>query len=499
MVSLESYARRVARGSIILLTALVAAQFIAFLLFLFLARSLGAEEYGLIYAIIGFLSFLALFRDFGLNTALVKYIPEFAVKREYGKIKSSIVFALLFQAIFAFCIVVVLFILSDQLATFYFKTSAAITPLRILSMWFFAAVFLMLIQRIFQGFQNMLVYSATEFFYILLVLFLAVLFIGGFNLGVEGAASAYMLAPLITAAGGFLLLMRGYPQILREKISIAKPLAKKLFKFALPVFIGGLGAIIISYTDIIMITAFYTTTEVGFYGVAWPIARFSWFFAGAIGVVFFPMISELWARRKKKILGSAIHFLMKIYSVLIIPMVLIFVAFPDIIINLLPGPEYLPAATALQILSLVAVIYVMYIIPWAVLSGIGKPIIATKVVGVMACFNFIGNLLLIPPYGIEGAAAASLLSYIIGSTLMLYFTRKFVRFVLPSSSILKALIGGGLTLLIIFVLKFMFVLPPLPETIIVLVPSLLFYAGWIFATRAITVGDLKVLKKSVFR
>jgi stage V sporulation protein B len=499
MVSLEGYARRVARGSIIYLTALIAAQFVAFLLFLLLARDLGAEGYGLLYAVIGLFSYLSFFRDFGLNTALAKYIPEFTVKREYGKIRSSIVFVLLFQAIFAIGIVAVLFIFSGQLATAYFKTQDAVTPLKILSMWYFVTVFFMLVKGIFQGFQNMLAFSAMEFFTIFLPFVLAVLFVGAFSLGVSGAALAYFLGLSIAMAGSIFFLIRGYPQIFREKSSIAKPLAKKLLKFAIPVFIGGLGLVIVSYTDIVLITVFYSTKMVGFYGVASQMAHFSWLFAAAIGTVFLPMIAELWEKREKKILGSAIHFLIKIYSVLIIPVVLVFIAFPEIVINLLLGPGYLPAATTLQIISLVAIIYVMYTIPSTVLNGIGKPVIAAKVIGVMACFNLFGNLILIPTYGIEGAATVSLLSYIIGAILMLYFTRKFVRYVLPYLSILKALIGGGLTLLMIFVLKSMLSLPPLLKTVIVLIPSLLFYAGWALSTRAITMGDLSILKKSLFR
>lgn len=499
----KSYARRLVKGSAIVFVALIASGFIAFLLRMFLARSFSVEEYGFFYTAIALVSFFALFRDFGLGSAVVKHIPEFKLRGQYGRIKSSMTFVLLFQAILAFLVAVMLFVFSDQIVlAFSSPADLAIVGManaslvvKILSIWFFVAIFPPIFRTAFQGFQNMSAYALMSFFEIFFVFLSAILLVGLFGIGIGGVAYAYLLAFLVVAVLGFFLFWRGYPRVIKEKVQITKSLIKKLFAFALPVFIGGLGGLIIGYTDTLMIASFWSSKQVGFYQTAQPAARILWYLVTPLVVVLFPMISELWARRERKLLRNALHFLTKFSFILIIPAALIFIAFPDIVIDLLFGPRYLAGTTVLQILAGAAIVYVLYAILVSTMNGIGKPIINTKVVALMAGLNLGGNLLLIPTYGIEGAAIATFSAYTLGLVLMFYYARKLVKFTVPALSLLKTVTGGVLTLLIIFGLKSVLVLPPWPEAFVVVIPSLVFYGVWVLATKAVTKDDLRLIAR----
>lgn len=492
-----SYAKRLAKGSAIIFTAFIASELIGLFLRMFLARSLTVAEYGLFYAVFALISFFILFRDLGLGTALVKYIPEFTVRKQFAEIKSSITSVLLFQAAFGLIVSAVLFIFSDQIALAIFRTLDASLLLRILSTWFFVAIFYTLAQATFQGFQNMPAYASINFFNLLSVLLLAVLFLGVWGLGISGVAFAYLIAAAVVGLFSLSFLIRGYRHVFQEKASITRPLLKKLLIFALPIFVGSIGSLILSYTDTIMITVFRTLPEVGFYQAAQPTAHILWYFPMALTVVLFPMISELWARRERKLLGEALHFLTKFSFILIMPAAFILIAFPEVVINLLFGPGYLAGATALQILSGAAIIVAPYAILANTMAGIGRPVIITKVVTLMACFNLVGNLVLIPRYGIEGAAVTTFVSYLIGLALMFYCARKFIRFTIPSSPLFKTIVGGVLTLLLIFGLKSILVLSPWPEAFAVMIPGLVFYGLWILATKTITKDDLRLIKEIV--
>ncbi|MEM4972672.1 MAG: oligosaccharide flippase family protein, partial [Candidatus Hadarchaeales archaeon] len=317
-----NYARYLVKGTTIVFSELVVAGLIGLLLRMYLARGLSVEEYGLFYAALAFVSFFATFRDLGLSSALVKYIPEFEVRKRFGEIKSSIAFTLLFQAVFALPISVALFVFSDQIALVIFKTIQASLVIKILGIWFFTAIFLPLFQAVFQGFQNMLAYASMDFFNILFAFLSAMLLVGLLGLGVGGAALGYLLASLVVGVLGFILFRRRYSHVVAEKIQIKKPLIKRLFVFGLPAFIGGLGGLILSYQDTIMITLFRTLPEVGFYQVAQPTTRILGMFVGALTAVLFPMVSELWTRRKRRLLGRALHFLIKFSFILIVPVAL---------------------------------------------------------------------------------------------------------------------------------------------------------------------------------
>lgn len=490
------YAKRLVKGSAIIFVSLIASQFVAFLLRMFLARSLSVAEYGLFYAVFAFLSFFTLFRGLGFGSALIKYIPEFGAKKQFGKIKSSIVFSLALHAALSFFIVSLILIFSGEIVLGFFKTESAVPILQILLIWFLATIFL-LFGNVFIGFQNMAVYALLQFLRNLLIFLFAFLLVGYFGFGIRGAAFAYLFEMLVIAVLAFAILRRKYPSIFRAKTFITKPLIKKLSTFALPLFLSGIGGIIIAYMDTLMITASRSLSEVGLYQAAQPAAHFLWYLVGPLIIVFFPMVSELWARGKKKLLGNTLHFLIKFSFILIIPAALIFIAFPDIIINLLFGPRYLAGATVLQILGAAAIVYTLYAILGSTINGIGKPIVNTKIIALMACLNFGGNLILIPIYGIEGAAIATIISYILGLVLTFYYAWKFVKFTVPASSLLKTLGGGVLTLFLIFGLKYIIVLPPWPEAFAVTIPSLVFYGVWILATKAITKDDLRLIAEVV--
>jgi len=493
----KDYARRLVKGSTIVFTAFIASEVVGFFLRMFLARSLTVAEYGLFYAVFALISFFGLFRDLGLGNALVKYIPEFATHERFAEIKSSIASALLVQAAFGLTVSVTMFVLSDHIALTVFGTLSASLPLRILSMWFFVEIFHSLASTVSRGFQNMHAYASLSFFYILLVLLSAVLFVGVLGAGVGSVALAYLLAVALISLFGFTFLIRGYPHVFKEKTFVTRPLLKKLLTFALPIFVGGIGGLVIGYTDTLMITVFRPLSDVGFYQAAQPAARILWYFPMALTVVLFPMISELWAKREQKLMEQALHFLTKFSFVLIMPVALLFIAFPEIVINLLFGPSYLAGATTLQILGVTAIIYTPFLILANTMPAIGKPIIVTKVVALMACLNIVGNLALIPHYGIEGAAVATLAAHLLGLILLLYYARKFIRFPVPSLPILKTVAGGVLTLLLIFGLKSILVLPPWPKAFAVVIPSLLFYVVWVLATKAITRDDLKLIAQIV--
>ncbi len=491
-----AYARRLVKGSTIVFTAFVASGIVGLLLRMFLARSLSVAEYGLFYAVFVLISFFELFRGLGFDTALVKHIPEFMVQKQFGKIRSSINFVLLIRASIAALIVAIFFIFSSQISSTVFGTATAMPLILVLGVWFILMSF-STITNTFQGFQNMLAYSSLKFFDNLFVLSFALLLVGVLGLGLVGAAFAYMFTAFAIAILGFTILRLRYPPVFKEKARITKPVVGTLSKFAFPVFLTGLVGLVIGYMDTIMITVFRSLPEVGFYQAAQPLSNLLFSVAGSVLIVLFPMVSELWAKREKKLLGGMLHFLTKFSFILVMPVVLIFVAFPDIVIRIFFGPDYLPATVALQILSVVTIFHLLTGILGQVLTGIGKPMIVTKVTAFMAIFNLAANFALIPTYGIEGAATATFGAYLLGSIMLFYYAKKFVRFSLPASSLFKTIAGGALTLIFIFGLKSILPFSQWPMLFVIGVLSLLFYAAWVLSTRAVSKDDLRLIARVV--
>lgn len=490
----KEYARRLVKGSAIIFTALVVAGIFGLVLRMFLARSLSVFDYGLFYLVFTLVSFFILFRDLGLNSALTKFIPEFMIKKQFDKVKSLIVITTLFQILFALPISLVLILFSDQIAIAIAGTASASVLIKIFGVWFFVMLFFHVFRSAFQGFQDPVPYAAMEIFYILLTSALVVLSISVFNLGVIGAALAYLIGAIILVIAWWGITWKRQPKVFREKVQVEKPLVKKMFKFALPVFIGSTAGLVLGYTDTLMIGIFRGPTEVGLYQAAQPLTFLISYFAAALCIVLLPMISEIWAKREKELLAQAMHSILKFSTIIIIPAVFVFMALPDVILRSFFGPSYVLAAVTFQILTAAVIASTLFSILQSIAAGIGKPMVTTVVVGVMACLNFITNLIFIPIYGIVGAAVTTFVSGLVGLILLNYLLRKSVKFTVPIASLSKTILAGLLTLLFILVLKPIFgSYPWWFGAIIVVVLSLPLYIGLILVMKIMSKGDLELL------
>lgn len=487
------YAGRLVKGSTLLFTSLVISVIIGFFLRVFLARSLGAEQYGVFYAAFAFVSMFIIFRDFGLETNVVKRIPEFANRKKYGDIKSHITFAMAFQMVTLSIMSASLFILSDNVSIALFGTVGNSIIIKVLSVFIFTSMFSTL-HGILISFKNVFVYSLLNVLNMLITMILAIFFIS-VCAGALGVAIAYSVKSIIFAFLVVIYFFKRYGYIVKSKIKITRNMCKKMFKFSLPVFIAELGWLIISYTDILMITLLRSTVEVGYYAAVLPIAGVLCIIVIAITQVLFPMVSEIWSRGHEKILRNILHFLYKFSLIVIIPMVLVFVVFPDFTISITVGVAYLPGILALQISSIEAIIYLLYAPLVSVVNGVGKPMVNTITVGTMATINVIGNAILIPIYGIGGAAFASFVSLLCGFIILFYYLRRYIRLTFPKLPIFKAAIGGGLSLVFMLVLKRAIVLPLMFELLVSLGAGMLLYLLWVLYMGAITKGDLDLFVK----
>lgn len=478
----------IAKSSGMVLLLSFTATVIGYLLRLFLARNLSVSDYGLFYAVLVFVGFFATFRDPGLGTALVKFIPEFAVKKQLGRVKASIIFVSAVQIILGLIIVIPIFLFADKIALMYFGTDTATLPLKLISLSFFISIVISLMQTIFQGLEKMFYFAVIEPLRLSLAFVIAFSLI---SLGVVGAAYGYLVAPIIVSVVMFFLLLRILP-LYKIRAETDKALIKRLFFFGLPLFAGSIGSIVISYADTILLTLYRSLYEVGLYQAALPTSQLLWFFIGGIGSVLLPAVSGLWGAGKKDDVSNGILILTKILFVMITPLVVLFVAFPEIILRILFNEQFTAAAASLQILSVGAIFYTFYFMFSMILISIGKPIMYTKLLISAGIIGIILNAAMIPSFGIIGAAMATSMSYAFGFFVAIFYVKKFVVIKFPVSGMMKAFFGGIIVLGLVLFLKAAMNFNPILE---ILVSGIVSALAYLLFTIRFLIGkdDLRIL------
>ncbi|MEM2282320.1 MAG: flippase [Candidatus Hadarchaeales archaeon] len=493
------YAKRLLRGSSLIFLSGLSVSAAGFLLRIFLARSLMPSDYGLFFALIGFLSFVALVGNLGLPTALTKYISEFWTKKQSERVRSCIYFALKIQSFLLVGMAVSLVLLSNTIAVCVFKTPEASTMLKVMSVWLVVGCLFGTVQSAHQGFQNLGMVSLMGSLQAFGILLFALLFIGCLNFNVTGMAFACLFGSLTALIIGVIVLIRKYWIHLKGKPVSSESFAKGFIWFSLISFIGIIGVTVLDNLDTLIIQLFRGAKEVGYYQVARPLFGVVGSVGGALGTALFPLTSELWAREERESLRRLLRYMLKISFSIILPTVFLFVAFPEIIIRLIFGDAYLPAAPVLRVLAIVPVFYIPWMYLQAALGGIGRPDKSTQAICLAAAINLVGNLLLVKPYGALGAAVAMLVMYGLGFTILVFFTQRFLGVDVPMSSIGKSSLGGCFMLMLIFILKGLIQLPVWLKLVTVLTPSLLFYLIWEFATKVITREDLALFRSLLRR
>lgn len=496
----ENYTHRVVRGASIIFIMSIFASLSGYFLRFFLARALSPKEFGLVYAIFSLFGVLLIAKELGLRPALSKHIVSFLVHKEYGKIKGAFLFVFLMQILLATLIGIIIIFLASFLSRSYFHTDAARLPLIIYAVAFMIHPVHAMFKPAFQGFQFMTLFSLIDFVKITGVLVFSLILIPFFGVSAPmiGYFLVYLLAPLTLYIPLLLKKLRRIPGFMQSKLEFTRPLCKQVFLFGAPLILGEVTGIVMSYSDTLVLT-YFSLVQVGLYNIALPLSKVLWRITTTLTTVFFPLSSELWARKDVARLQSSLLRLHKYSLILVFPAAVLLFFFGDFAITVLFGSTYLPALTALRFLSLGAIFYTIAQLNMTTLLGIGHPYLVTKLTTGLAVLDVLGNILLIPSMGIMGAVLSTVANFVILMFLSFFYIKKYVGLRIPwllfaRITVLNLIYTGSVFVLLHF-------LKPLLNgwlvAIMVVLLSSVIYLGGLFLLHIVTKEELSQLWKRI--
>jgi len=227
---------------------------------------------------------------------------------------------------------------------------------------------------------------------------------------------------------------------------------KELFFFSFPLIFAGLAGLITGWTDTLMLGYFSTISAVGIYNVALPTAKLLSVGTGAFAVIFMPVVSELYAKNRWKDLSNVYSSVTKWVLSIILPLFLLMSLFSPSLMNIMFGSEYIAGATALSILSFSYFITSLFGLAAPLLQSYGRTKIIMGCGFIGAGSNFILNLLLIPIYGVDGAAFATGISAVLMSVLYLFFAYRIGKVHPFRRSFFKPVIASVIAVLVVYAL-----------------------------------------------
>jgi len=418
--------RKIAKGTGIGFIGTLIGMTFGFLSRMIIARFLGTSDYGLISLGFGMMTVVVGISMIGLPVGIQRYVSYYKGKGDNGRIKGTILGALKLCFPISLIFTFLIFFYADWISINFFNEPSLIPVLRIFSIAIPFYVLALVFIFVTIGFQDMRYSVYVNDIFQNIIKLVAIVSLVGLGFGVIGAAWGWVLAIILMPFLAFYFLEKRIFPILKTKVK-AISMERKLFTFSFPLIFAGLAGIIYGWTDTFMIGYFFTASDVGVYNVVLPTAKLLSIFLGSCGVIFMPVVSELYSKNAVEDLRNTYNVVTKWIFSLVFPVFLLMVLFSEWILGIMFGEEYIVGSVALCILAFGFLIICVVGPASEILQTYGKTKILMWCSFFGALLNFGLNYLLIPLYGIEGAAIATGISIALISVLHLFFVHKIAN------------------------------------------------------------------------
>jgi O-antigen/teichoic acid export membrane protein len=439
-----------------------------------LARMYGPAQLG--FYTLGFtlVQLANILAQFGMDNAVVRYVAQYRTERDTSRVRGTILLALYVTLVLSLVLSALIFLGADLLSNWVFDGAVPRTVFRAfsVSLPFFTVMSMALWAT--QGFQTVkyTAYVQRILQPLMNLIFIVVFYLLG--LQILGAIVAYILSMAVGSILALYYLKRLFPELF-DKATLARYEPRAMFRVSGPLILANTTQHIYSWAAVMILGVFATASAVGIYNAAARVATFSSIVLSAFALIFSPIVSSLYRRGLLEDLSDLYQDISR-WSFT--------GAFAIFLLNLLLardimaifGPKFIPGWVVLVTVAAGQLVNSSVGPTARVLSMTGhQNWILLAMLG-SAVAGVVGNVVLVPAYGILGAGIATAAALLVANTVQVVFIRRLLGFFPYNRQYLRSLVAGCASAAITLLAKVVIPLPGGLVTIIVLTP--LFLVGF---------------------
>jgi len=412
-----------ARGASAAFVVKVLGAGLAFASQVFLARIMGVESFGVYIYVISWITILSMLGRMGLDSSALRFVPSYTAHEEWGLLggffRRSRQMFLSASILLALIMASVIFLLranfSDELV-FTFMVGCLLLPV---------SVALQAHGAFLQGFKKIVQAQAP-----LLVVRPLLLIVGVFCVFMifGQAVNPYtaMFADLLATLGAFILVyfyfITNQPENIRSTINVYR--TDEWLKVSIPLLLVSGFGILLGQTDIVMLGMIKGATESGLYAAASKTSGLVAFGLMAVNAIAAPMISQLYSQGRMDELQRMVKLAAIAIMTFSLPASFVMVVWGEWILGLF-GQSFTVSYYPLVILIVGQLVNSLAGSVGFLMTMTGHHKEAAYVFGASALLNIVLNAVLIPPYGLLGAAFATAITMSLWNiVLIVYVMRK---------------------------------------------------------------------------
>ena len=367
-------------------------------------RYYGVENFGIFNLTFALIMVATVISRVGLDTYVVRVISTLKEKKEISLFLKSVL-----KILFITSLLVSLFILllSPLLNKYLFKSIEATPYLTLLAIMVLPYTLFNVMVEIFRALDDIKIYSffrnLSQNGSIALLLAISIFFSLDWN-------PVYILFSAITIIT-LSLIISLYKFLKRNNISIEikGEYKEKILKHSYPMFLTASVMFLMGYVDSFMISYYLDEYQVGIYGACISLSMIITFIPMAIGGYISPKVAQAYSNKEREEVKSLFKDSVKLIAITTIPIFVAIVYFSDFFLGLF-GQEFTVATMTLMIVSIGYLSESLCGPVGFILNMTDNQHIFMKILLISLFINVLFNALLIPIYGINGAAIALMLS-----------------------------------------------------------------------------------------
>jgi O-antigen/teichoic acid export membrane protein len=407
MVEVSS-ARTVARNTSVQAIAEVLGKVATLALFVVMARELGQEGFGDFTFALSLALMTTVFAGFGIDQVIARTVARDAasaprllgdaliVKIGFGLLGVAVAMAIAFAGGYDADVKVAVGVLAV----------AAVTE-----------IVTKIFHSTFQGLDDMrpvaVAFLIQRYFFVLAGV--ALLLAGA---GVVAMALAYLMGALLAQLFIALRLAR---RSIRPEAPISAAGARALVRTSLALGITLMLNTVLFRVDATLLSLIEGNADVGIYGAAYRLLESTLFISYAFATALLPTLARLSGAR----LRETYEVGMKLVTAALLPLGTVFVLFAEPIVDLLYSDEYAAAVGPTRLLGGAAALYGVTYLASHVLVAHNRHLAAVAwATGGVLVVNVVLNLILIPHYSYDAAAAVTSTSEVLLAVAVLVFARR---------------------------------------------------------------------------
>lgn len=372
----------------------------AFLIAVVLARALGATEFGMYSLAMAWAGLLTVPALVGMENLSVRHTAAYSAQQRWSHLRGLLRRAFQIVTVISLSLTLVsgaaALALSGPQGVVLLVGLLMIPPAALMRI---AQAALRGLGHIGEGFVPELAITPS-----VVLLLIGGSVVAGLALTALAAVTIHLVAGLLALAVAVVLLWRRIPEPVRAAQSIY--LTREWLTAAMPLlFIGGMQTVI-RQTDVIMVAALIGVREAGIYAVATRGAQLISFVLYAVNAPLAPRFARLYALGDVAAMQRLATAGARVVLLITLPAAAAFIFAGDLFVGIF-GPEFLPAAPALAVLTVGQLVNAASGSVGSLLTMTGHERDAAFGFGLSAVLNIGLNLLLIPIWGPLGAAVAT--------------------------------------------------------------------------------------------